>query len=222
MLSHAIENINDSVFITNMEGKIVYVNKAFCKNYGYKRKEIIDKSSNVIWKGKPEKNKGNNFLLDTIKGRRVDEICHVRKDGSALPVSLSTSIIRDNNKNEVAIIGVARDVTERRQAEQERELMQSQLLQAQKMEAIGILAGGIAHDFNNILTTIQGFASIIFMSSLAGYLISPIHLCNVLSSEYLKTDTTRMYRSFVPAVLLMLVIQILIISAVVLFADFTI
>ena len=55
---------------------------------------------------------------------------------------------------------------------------------------------------------IVGLTSIVFVSSLVGYLISPIHLCNVLSSDYLKTDTTRMYKTFVPAALLLLLIQI--------------
>lgn len=54
-----------------------------------------------------------------------------------------------------------------------------------------------------------GLTSLIFMSSLIGYLISPIHLCNVLSSEYLKTDTTRMYKMFIPAAFTLLLIQIL-------------
>jgi uncharacterized protein len=52
-----------------------------------------------------------------------------------------------------------------------------------------------------------GLTSLIFMSSLIGYLISPIHLCNVLSSEYLKTDTTRMYKMFLPAAIILLCIQ---------------
>lgn len=55
--------------------------------------------------------------------------------------------------------------------------------------------------------SIIGLTSIVFISSLAGYLISPIHLCNVLSSEYLKTDTTRMYRTFIPAIFFLLLIQ---------------
>jgi len=54
---------------------------------------------------------------------------------------------------------------------------------------------------------IIGLTSIIFISSLVGYLISPIHLCNVLSSEYLKTDTTRMYKMYIPAVASLLIIQ---------------
>lgn len=56
---------------------------------------------------------------------------------------------------------------------------------------------------------IIGLTSLVFMSSLIGYLISPIHLCNVLSSEYLKTDTTRMYKMFIPAAVTLLLIQIL-------------
>ena len=55
--------------------------------------------------------------------------------------------------------------------------------------------------------SIIGVTSIVFVSSLAGYLVSPIHLCNVLSSDYLKTDTTRMYRMYIPSTIFILVIQ---------------
>ena len=65
--------------------------------------------------------------------------------------------------------------------------------------------------------TLVGLTSLIFISSLVGYLISPIHLCNVLSSDYLKTDTTRMYKILVPAAVLMLVSQIMFIGSIVYF-----
>lgn len=55
---------------------------------------------------------------------------------------------------------------------------------------------------------IIGLASIVFISSLAGYLVSPIHLCNVLSSEYMKTETTRMYKMYIPSVLFLLFVQV--------------
>ena len=61
---------------------------------------------------------------------------------------------------------------------------------------------------------IIGLTSVIFISSLVGYLISPIHLCNVLSSEYLKTDTTRMYKMYIPSSLFILVIQLIFIITV--------
>jgi len=62
--------------------------------------------------------------------------------------------------------------------------------------------------------TLVGLTSLIFMSSLLGYLISPIHLCNVVSSDYLKTDTTRMYKMLIPAALSVLAIQIVVIEVV--------
>jgi len=55
---------------------------------------------------------------------------------------------------------------------------------------------------------IVGLTSIIFISSLVGYLISPIHLCNVVSSEYMKTDTTRMYKMYIPSAIVLLLIQV--------------
>jgi len=62
-------------------------------------------------------------------------------------------------------------------------------------------------DINSI--TLISYTSLIFMSSIVGYLISPIHLCNVLSSDYLKTDTTRMYKMYIPAALFVLFVQII-------------
>jgi C4-dicarboxylate-specific signal transduction histidine kinase len=59
------------------------------------------------------------------------------------------------------IIGVTRDITERKASEEERKKLQDQLLQAQKMEAVGTLAGGIAHDFNNSLQGILGYTQIL-------------------------------------------------------------
>jgi hypothetical protein len=57
--------------------------------------------------------------------------------------------------------------------------------------------------------SIIGLTSIVFMSAFIGYLISPIHLCNVVSSDHFKTDTTRMYKMYIPSVLLILFIQTL-------------
>ncbi len=63
----------------------------------------------------------------------------------------------------IGFVHVVRDITLRKKTEEEKEKLQSQLLRAQKMEAIGTLAGGIAHDFNNILAGIQGYISIMIL-----------------------------------------------------------
>lgn len=67
------------------------------------------------------------------------------------------------------------------------------------------------------LVTLVGFASLIFISSVVGYIISPIHLCNVVSSDYLKTDTTRMYKMYIPSALFMLIVQIIVIVSIISF-----
>ena len=77
-----------------------------------------------------------------------------RKDGQKVIVQETATIERDENGKIIAYQGILRDVTDKRHLEQ-------QLLQAQKMESIGLLAGGVAHDFNNILTTIGGYAELV-------------------------------------------------------------
>ncbi|MDO9462729.1 MAG: ATP-binding protein, partial [Deltaproteobacteria bacterium] len=82
------------------------------------------------------------------------------KTGQLVTLDTSGVPILDNKGDFRGYRGIDRDITERRLMEEEREKMQMQLLQAQKMEAIGVLAGGVAHDFNNLLTTIQGYTEV--------------------------------------------------------------
>jgi len=81
------------------------------------------------------------------------------------------------------------------------------LLTGYNLGAIALSYALIVPFFEYTGLNIIGFASLIFISSLVGYLISPIHLCNVVSSDYLKTDTTRMYKMYIPAVTTLLIIQ---------------
>jgi PAS domain S-box-containing protein len=118
LLSHAIMSINDSVYITDTEDKITFVNKAFCETYRYEEKDILGKRSSVL--STPE---SPSRISGTISSPACEntfrwEIYHKRKDGTKFPVSLSRSSVQSENGTEVFIVCVARDVTDRKRAEE--------------------------------------------------------------------------------------------------------
>lgn len=94
-------------------------------------------------------------------------ICRFKSAGKAgLPVEFTARKVQFAEESYIVFVG--RDIRDRLRAESEKEEIQKQLIQAQKMEAVGILSGGIAHDFNNILSVIMGFAEIACDSALSG------------------------------------------------------
>jgi signal transduction histidine kinase/CheY-like chemotaxis protein len=84
------------------------------------------------------------------------ELRMLDKDGAAVWVALSVSLVSRVESRRPRHMVVVQDISQRKHAEQQRAILEAQLRQAQKMEAIGTLAGGIAHDFNNLLTTMVG------------------------------------------------------------------
>jgi two-component system cell cycle sensor histidine kinase/response regulator CckA len=89
------------------------------------------------------------------------KLYHRRKDGSLIAVEINTS--RVTFGTEELMLAIVRDISERRQSENERQRLQDQLNQARKMESVGRLAGGVAHDFNNMLGIIIGHAELAMM-----------------------------------------------------------
>ncbi|MHC4657234.1 MAG: PAS domain-containing protein [Planctomycetota bacterium] len=112
LLSQAILSTADSVYITDLEGKIIFVNSAFCKTYGYSKEEIIGKDSNILCVGK-EQTINTSSVFGIPGSNRQVGFYHRRKDNGIFPVSFSRSIIKDANGKEIAVVGVARDISER-------------------------------------------------------------------------------------------------------------
>lgn len=143
------DNASDAIFIVDLNGKILEANQIACDNLGYTRQEILEMTCADIEHPDFHAHAQERTEQMVEDGQAIFETAHIKKDDSAIPIELHGRLIQFNDNP--AILGVARDISERKQ-------MESYLLHAQKMEAIGTLAGGVAHDFNNILYAIMGYA----------------------------------------------------------------
>ncbi len=161
LLSHALKSISECVSITDMHDRVLFINNAFIQTYGYTEDECLGRNIEFIRSSRNPHARSEEILPSTLGGGWSGELINRKKDGSEFPVYLSTSIIRDEKAEPVALVGVATDITERTFAETKRKSLEAQLQQAQKLESLGTLASGIAHDFNNLLGIIIGYASII-------------------------------------------------------------
>jgi len=119
LLAHAVNSINDCVSITDVENNIVFVNNAFFETYGYTKDELIGKNINILHPQNISNEIGNIILQSTKKGGWQGELENQKKDGTIFPISLSTSEIKDDKGEIVALIGISADITERKLAEKE-------------------------------------------------------------------------------------------------------
>ena len=152
--NHAIHTSINGIMLADLEGKITYVNPAFLEMWKIEDEFGVLDTSCSSFLGDITKEDIIMILME--QGGWQGEIASKRHDGSAFDLSVSASIIRDENSQPVGIMAFFIDVTERHRLE-------TQFRQAQKMEALGQLAGGIVHDFNNLLTAISGYAQLELM-----------------------------------------------------------
>jgi PAS domain S-box-containing protein len=163
-LVSVIEMSRDFIGIADLDGRMLYVNAAGLKLVGLDSGEDSRRRDLSDFLMEADHRRLEKEMLPTIfgTGTWIGELAlrHF-KTGSPIPVETSGFIIKDRkNDKPIALANISRDISERRHAEEEKQKLQAQLVQVQKMESIGQLAGGIAHDFNNILAAIIGYGSI--------------------------------------------------------------
>lgn len=154
-------NVRDVVIVTDMRGGITFWNDGATRCFGYTADEMVGRTPSTLY---PEQDQSAlaRHLEAIVQGEDYVDLWKGRhKDGHTVWLDIKTTLMRDTLGNPIGFIGVAKDVTDRRQQEEERRILEAQLLQAQKLESLGTLAGGIAHDFNNILGIIVGHVGLI-------------------------------------------------------------
>ena len=146
----------------DLDGNVQTIwNPAAEKMLGWTAREVVGRPLPSV---PPEKEEEFRRFRELIRnGNVIDgvEVRRQRRDGTPIDCTLYASPLHNAEGRITGNICVLVDVTERKQAEKERERLQKQLLQAQKMEALGTLAGGIAHDFNNLLQVVIGYSDML-------------------------------------------------------------
>jgi len=156
-------SVSDLIYTQDLEGHFLSANRAMTEIFGYELEEFIGHKTTDFMK--PElRPLFYTEYIERIKkqGHNEGVTSYFARDGRKIYLEYRSRLIKPGI-GEPYITGIGRDVTERILAEKEIKKLNKQMLQAQKMEAVGTLAGGIAHDFNNLLQGILGFTQMLLM-----------------------------------------------------------
>jgi len=162
LLHKVLSSLDEAVLVVDQDTRLILeCNETAERMFGYSREELLGNSTMLVH---VDEEMFDRFLLEMVAS--VESLGYYRtrfqsrrKSGEVFPTEFFVRPLRDDGGGNIAV-GVIRDLSERIRAEEEKKKLEAQLLQAQKIEAIGQLAGGIAHDFNNLLTVINGYASV--------------------------------------------------------------
>ncbi|WP_260410876.1 ATP-binding protein [Cohnella xylanilytica] len=152
-LESFVNHTSDAIHVSDLEGRVTQVNRAFETMYGWSEEEILGKALRNV----PEElEKEFGDVWDTVlAGGAVADLETVRyaKDGKPFDVSLTVSSIRDEAERIVAVATISRNITARKQTEE-------MLRRSEKLSVVGQLAAGVAHEIRNPLTTLRGFVQL--------------------------------------------------------------
>ncbi|MCD6304002.1 MAG: PAS domain S-box protein, partial [Planctomycetes bacterium] len=168
---------------------LLEVNDRVCEITGYGRQELLGRSTRMLYPSEREfEQVGRAYEPLSRGGVGAVETRWVRKDGTVIDVLLNAAGI-DPSDPSAGVTFTVMDITDRKQAEQQRRHLEEQLRTAQKMEAVGRLAGGVAHDFRNQLTVITGYAELLLRDNPPGSATGDA-VSEILEAAHRATTTT--------------------------------
>ena len=193
----AFHNSPIGIALCNMDGSIAQMNPAFYQMLGYSQSELEEMNFREFTH--PEDlEKEVPYYEKCVRGERdgyrLDKR-YVKKDGEIIWVDMTVAVTKNRAGQPLYALAMVEDITEVRMAEQNRQRLESQLRQAQKMEAIGTLAGGIAHDFNNILGAIIGYSEMAIYDTEKGSMVHH-NMEQVLKAGHRAKDLVKQILAF--------------------------
>lgn len=155
-LSHAVESSQSSVMITDLDGRIVYVNPVFCELSGYSREEVMGRAPRFLQSGEMESDEYNNLwsILEAGKEWR-GEFHNRKKNGDLFWERARISPVKDIENRTLYYVAVKQDITEEKRLEKEVERQTNERIQHEKLAEIGKVVNMIAHDLRNPLSSIK-------------------------------------------------------------------
>jgi PAS domain S-box-containing protein len=155
-----LDNIPHMAWMKNRRGVFLAVNEGFARACGYPKAAILGKTDRDIW---PLEH-AEKYMLDDQRvmasGEKFFVEERIAEGGDSKWFETLKTPIRDARGIVIGTVGLARDITERKQAEEQRQLLERRMQETQKLESLGVLAGGIAHDFNNLLVSMLSNAEL--------------------------------------------------------------